>query len=154
MGKKKLTLHLSPVFSLKTLSGHCPLLLTGARFESWGVHWTSRWRKTARCYRWHEAKESQTEERCISITCIWLWISQHTHTHMVYWLPAWSTSPGVFHGRCPLADDSSESPTQTSDSPGTCSNRNNHKPMWSVCWQCELHFLVRSFVFCFLHKSL
>lgn len=36
------------------------VFLTGARSESWGVRWTSRWRGIARCYRLQPAKMTET----------------------------------------------------------------------------------------------
>lgn len=51
---------------------------------------------------------------------------------MINQVPAWSASRGASRGRCPSADDSSESPTQTSGSPKTFIH-NNTTALTGLC---------------------
>lgn len=67
-----------------------------------------------------EAKSADELIYLQPVTYRLMWVSQWWKCFMINQLPACSASPGASRGRCPSADDSSESPTQTSDSPKLC----------------------------------
>ncbi len=129
-------------FSYKLWTVRLDHWLTGVRFESWGVRWTSRWGRTAQCYRWLVTKAEEETKECRRVKAS---AAPTECSFEIKQVPAWSASRGASRGQCPSADDSSESPTQTSDSPKTCQPKQYNTSYWIMCYaiwpRCKAFFI-------------